>query len=68
MPKKARIILEITYELPVENGYGVPGKTVTYDPNEMLTIDMTEAEKFGWIEFINMTEPDIKFVSSEVVD
>ena len=68
MPKKARIILELTYELPVENGYGVPGKNVTQDPDEMLDIDLNEIKKLGWIEFINMTEPDIKLVSSEVVD
>ena len=68
MPRKARIILEITYELPVENGYGIPGKIVTHDPNEMLAIDMADVEKFGWLEFIDTVEPDIKLVKSEVVD
>ena len=68
MPKKARIMLELTYELPVEKGYVIPGKGVTHDPDEMLDIDIDFTRECGWIEFINVVEPDIKTFSFEVVD
>ena len=68
MPKTARLIVEITYELPVENGYGIPSGNVTNDPEEMIHIDIEDIRRDGWYDFLEFVEPTMKIIGHEVVD
>lgn len=68
VPRKARILLELTYELPVEDGYIKQDGGRTHDPDEMLDVDMEQIMNVGFSEFIDVVGPELKTISFEVVD
>lgn len=68
MPKRGRIILELTYGLNTEIGYGSSVEDAEKDPEKMLAIDVRSLYQHGVAEFISCDEIDIKVVASYVVD
>ena len=68
MPKNVRILVELSYELPVEDGYTTSDGGVTHNPEEMLVEDIKQITDIGLFDFIECVDPDMKILSYSVVD